>query len=313
MALLAAPYAAEAQQSRRRPRVALLNAATPGKPEAAFREGLRALGYVDGANLIVDSRFAQGRADRLAALARELLDAKPDVVVTFGTTAAQAIKAATTTIPVVLALAGDPVEAGLVASLARPGGNITGLSLATPELAGKRVEFLKEVAPNLTRLSVLGDLTHSPRPIEVRHIEEVTRRFGVTVALIEFTRVEDLDRALREVAQSRPEALVVVNSSLTATNRPRIVAFAMRNRVPVVSSTAEWAVAGALLVYAGSLVDSCRQAAVYVDKILKGAKPGDLPVEEPTKFELVINLRTAKALGLTIPPSLLARADQVIE
>jgi putative ABC transport system substrate-binding protein len=262
---------------------------------------------------VVHSRFAQGRGERLPALARELLDQKPDVIVTFGTTAAQAANAVTTTTPIVMAIAGDPVAAGLAASLARPGGNVTGLSLATPELSGKRVELLREVLPHLTRLAVLGDLLHSPRPVEVRRIEEVARIFGMTVGLVDVTRPEDLDRALREVAQTRPDALLVVNSSLTATHRTRIIDSALRRRVPVVSSTVEWAAAGALLTYAPSLIDSCRRAATYVDKILKGAKPADLPVEQPTKFELVINLNTAKALGVTIPPSLLARADQVIE
>jgi len=312
-AVLAWPLAGEAQPTGQRPRVGLLNAATPGKPEAAFREGLRALGYVDGGNLVVDSRFAQGRAERLPALARELLGAKPDVIVTFGTTAAQAVKAATTTTPIVMALAGDPVETRLVASLARPGGNVTGLSLATPELAGKRLELLKEVVPKLTRLTVLGDLSRSPRPAEVRQTQEAARALGVTVALVEFTRAEGLDSALGEVSHTRPEALLVLNSALTGTHRSRITEFALKNRLPVVSSTSEWAVAGALMIYAPSLTDSCRRAAAYVDKILKGASPADLPIEQPTKFELVINLKTAKALGVTIPPSVLVRTGQVIE
>jgi ABC-type uncharacterized transport system substrate-binding protein len=309
----AVSLAGEAQTQGRRPHVGLLNAATPGRPEAAFRASLQALGYADGKNLVIGSRFAQGRAERLPALARELLAEKPDVIVTFGTTAAQAAKAVTTTTPIVMALAGDPIAAGLAASLARPGGNITGLSLATPELAGKRVELLREALPSLTRITVLGDLLHAPRPVEVRHVENAARTLGVTVALVEFTRAEDLDRALREVAHMRPEGLLVVNSALTATHRSRIIDSALKARIPVVSSTAEWAVAGALIIYAPSVIESCRRAAAYVDKILKGAKAGDLPIEQPTKFELVINLKTAKALGLTIPPSLLARADQVIE
>jgi ABC-type uncharacterized transport system substrate-binding protein len=310
-ALLAAPLAAEAQATGQRHRVGLLNSATPGRPESAFREGLRALGYVDGGNVLVDSRFAEGRAERLPALARELLGAKPDVIMTFGTAAAQAAKAATTTTPIVMAFAGDPVGNRLAASLARPGGNVTGMSLATPELAGKRLEILKEVVQKLTRLTVLGDL--SPRQVEVRQTQDAARALGLSVALVEFTRAEGLVSAFAEVSHTRPEALLVLNSALTATHRSQVIDFALKNRVPLVSSTSEWAVVGALMIYAPSLIDSSRRAAAYVDKILKGANPADLPIEQPTKFDLVINLKTAKALGLTIPPSLLLRADQVIE
>ena len=309
--LLAAPLAAEAQPTGQRHRVGLLNGTTPGRPEAAFREGLRALGYVEGGNVVVDSRGAQGRAERLPALVRELIGAKPEVIVTFGTAAAEAAKAATTTTPIVMAFAGDPVGTRLVASLARPGGNVTGLSLATPELAGKRLELLKEIVPKLTRLTVLGGLSWQVE--ELRQAQQAARALGLTVALVEFTRAEGLDSALGEVSRTRPEALLVLNSALTATHRPRITDFALKNRVPLVSSTSDWAVAGGLMSYAPSLIDSSRRAAAYVDKILKGAKPADLPIEQPTKFDLVINLKTAKALGLTIPRSVLARADQVIE
>jgi len=308
--LLAVPLEAEAQATGQRHRVGLLNAATPGRPEAAFRDGLRALGYVEGGNVVLDSRFAQGRPERLPALVRELLGAKPEVIVTFGLTAAQAAKAATTTTPIVMAFAGDPVGTRLVASLARPGGNVTGMSLATPELAGKRLELLKEMVPKLTRLSVLGDLS---RQVEVQETQAAARVLGLTVALVEFTRPEGLERALGGASHARPEALLVLNSAVTATHRARIIDFGLKNRLPLVSNTGEWAVAGALISYAPSLADSSRRAAAYVDKILKGANPADLPIEQPTKFELVINLRTARALGLTIPRSVLARADQVID
>jgi putative ABC transport system substrate-binding protein len=295
--LLAAPLAAEGQATGQRHRVGLLNGAAPGKPEAAFREGLCALGYVEGGNVLVDSRGAQGRAERLPALARELLDAKPAVIVTFGTAAAEPMKAATTTTPIVMAFAGDPVGRRLVAGLAKPGGNVTGMSLATPELAGKRLELLKEVVPKLTRLTVLGDL--SGQVEVVRQTQEAARALGLTVALVEFTRAEGLDTALGEVSRARPDALVVLNNALTSTHRAWITDFAQKNRVPLVSSTSEWAVVGALMTYAPSLIDSSRRAAAYVDKILKGAKPADLPVDRPTKFDLVITLKSAKALAST--------------
>jgi len=281
------PLTAEAQATGQRHRVGLLNAAASGRPEAAFREGLRVLGYVDGGNVVVDSRFAEGRAERLPVLARELLGAKPDVIVTFGTAAAQAMKAATTTTPIVMAFAGDPIGTRLVASLARPGGNVTGMSLATPELAGKRLELLKEVVPKLTRLTVLGDL--SSRQLEVRQTQDAARALGLTVALVECTRAEGLVGALGEVSHTRPEAVLVLNSALTLTHRSQIIDFAVKNRVPLVSSTREWAVGGALMTYAPSVIDSSRRAATFVDKILKGANPATLPIEQPTTFELVIN------------------------
>jgi putative tryptophan/tyrosine transport system substrate-binding protein len=310
--LLAAPLAAEAQLAGKVYRIGLLVAASPGGPTEAFLEGLRALGYVEGV-VAVEAKFAHGRTDQLPALARELLATKPEVIVTIGTIATEAAKAATTTIPIVIALAGDPVEAQLVKSLAKPGGNVTGLSLATPELAGKRLELLKEILPKLTRLAVLGPLSQPVRRLEVRRTQEAARALGVTTSLVEFSRGEELDRALAELPRHRPDALLVLSGALTSTHRARIIAFASKHRLPIASSTREWVMGGALMNYAPSSTDSCRRAATYVDKILKGAKPADLPVEQPTKFELVINLKTARALGLTIPQSLLQRADQVIE
>jgi len=298
------------QVTGQRHRVGLLNAAAPGQPERVLREGLRALGYVEGANLVIDARAARGRVESLPALARELLDAKPEVLVTFGTTAAQAAKAATMTTPIVMAFAGDPVGMRIVASLARPGGNITGMSLATSELPGKRLDLLMEVVPKLTRIAILGDIS---RQIEIEETEKAARVLGLSVALVELTRAEGLDRALGEVSRTRAQALFVINTAVTITHRARVVDFALKSRLPLVGTQSGWAEAGALMNYASSLTDASRRAAVYVDKILKGAKPADLPVEQPTKFELIINLKTAKALGLTIPPALLQRADQVIE
>ncbi len=309
--LALAPLTVGAQQATgQRHRVGLLNGAAPGGSEAVLREGLRALGYVEGINLVIDARAAHGRVERLPALMRELLDAKPEVIVTFGTTAAQAAKAATTTTPIVMAFAGDPVGTRLVASLAKPGGNVTGMSLATSDLAGKRLDLLKEVIPKLTRLTILGDIS---RQVEIQETERAARVLGLTVALVELTRAEGFDRALDEVSRTRPQALFLINTAVTVTYRARIVDFALKNRVSLVGTQGGWAEAGALMNYASSITDASRRAAAYVDKILKGAKPADLPVEQPTKFELVINLKTARALGLTIPQTLILQADHVIE
>jgi putative ABC transport system substrate-binding protein len=310
LSLTLAPLGVEGQQGTgQRHRVGLLNGAAPGM-EAVLRESLRAFGYVEGTNLVIDARAARGRVERLPTLMRELLDAKPEVIVTFGTTAAQAAKAATTTTPIVMAFAGDPVGTRLVSSLAKPGGNVTGMSLATSELAGKRLDLLKEAIPKLTRLTVLGDIS---RQVEIEETERAARVLSLTVALVELTRAEGFDRALGEVSRTRPQALFVINTAVTVAYRARIVDFALKNRVSLVGTQRSWAEAGALMDYSSSVIDACRRAAVFVDKILKGAKPADLPVEQPTKFELVINLKTAKALGLTIPQSVLLRADQVIE
>jgi len=241
---------------------------------------------------------------------RELLDAKPEVIVTFGTTAAQAAKAATTTTPIVMAFAGDPVGTRLVSSLAKPGGNVTGMSLATSELSGKRLDLLKEAIPKLTRLTILGDVS---RLVEIEETERAARVLNLTVALVELTRADAFDRALGEVSRTRPQALLIINTAVTVSYRTRIVEFALKNRVPLVGTQSGWAAAGALMDYSSSSTDASRRAAVFVDKILKGVKPADLPVEQPTKFELVINLKTAKSLGLTIPQSLLVRADEVIQ
>ena len=309
--LLAAPIAAGAQPATGPPhRVGLLNGATEGQTEAAFREGLLALGYAEGTNLVIDARATRGRVERLPMLIRELLDAKPEVIVTFGTTAAQAAKAATTTTPIVMAFAGDPVGTRLVSSLAKPGGNVTGMSLAASELSGKRLDLLKEVIPKLIRLTILGDVS---RQVEIQETERAARLLGLTVVLVDLTRAAGFDGALSEVSRSRPQALFIINTAITVTHRVRIVDFTLKNRVPLVGTQRGWAAAGALMDYASSATDASRRSAVFVDKILKGAKPGDLPVEEPTKYELVINLKTAKVLGLTIPPALLQRADQVIE
>jgi len=309
--IVAAPLVAEAQVSgTQRHRIGFLNGAGPGGPEGVFREALRSLGYVEGANLVIDAKYARGSVERLSILTRELLDAKPEVIVTFGTTAAQAAKAATTTIPIVMAFAGDPVGTRLVVSLARPGGNVTGMSLATAELPGKRLELLKEIMPKLTRLTILGDIS---REIEIQETEKAARVLGLTVALVELTQAGGLDKALGEVARTHPQALFVMNTAVTVTHRTRIIDFALKNLVLLVGTQAGWAKAGALMDYSSSTTDSSRRAAVYVDKILKGANPADLPIQQPTKFELAINRKTANALRLTIPQTLLLQADEIIE
>jgi ABC-type uncharacterized transport system substrate-binding protein len=306
-----APVAGKGQATGQVRRMGLLNAAAPGgQSEPALREALRALGYVEGRNLMIESRAAHGRVERLPALTRELLDTKPEVIVTFGTTAAQAAKTATTTTPIVMAFAGDPVGTGLVASLARPGGNVTGMSLATSELAGKRLELLKQIIPKATRLTILGDIT---REVEVQETEKGARVLGMTVALVELTQATGLDKALAEVARTRPQAIFVINSAVTVTHRAGIIDFALKNRAPLVGTQAGWATAGALMDYSASLTDAARRAAVYVDKILNGATPGDLPIQRPTTFDLVINKQTAQALRLTIPQTVLLQADRVIE
>jgi len=255
--LLTAPLAAEAQATGQRHRVGFLNAAAPGGgAEAVVREGLRALGYVEGVNLVIEARAAHGRVERLPTLVRELLDARPEVIVTFGTTAAQAAKAATTTTPIVMAFAGDPVGTQLVASLAMPGGNVTGMSLAASELSGKRLELLKEIFPKLTRLTILGDIS---RQVEVQETQKAARALGLTVAMVELTRTEGLDSALAEASRTRPQALFVLNTAVTITHRAPIVAFALKHRVPLVGTQRGWAEAGALMIYAASLTDSSRR------------------------------------------------------
>src|SRR5215468_11755211 len=248
LALSLAPLGADAQQTTgQRHRIGLLNGASEGRVEAVFREGLRALGYVEGTNIVIDARAAQGRVERLPTLTRELVDAKPEVIVTFGTTATQAAKAATTTIPIVMAFAGDPVGTRLVSSLAKPGGNVTGMSLAASELSGKRLDLLKEVIPTLKRLTILGDVS---RQVEIQETERAARLLGLTVVLVELTRADGFDKALGEVSRSHPQALFIINTAVTVTHRTRIVDFALKNRVSLVGTQSGWAKAGALMDYA---------------------------------------------------------------
>jgi putative ABC transport system substrate-binding protein len=307
-ALFAAPLVAEAQ-----PRLGVLLFGTPATDPnfAAFRRGLTDLGYVEGRSIVLEYRYAEGKAERLPDLARELVSLKPNVIFALGGDVAPAIKSATATIPVVVAVSLDPVQAGLVADLARPGGNITGVTLVSSELAAKRLQFLKEIAPAISRVGVLWNPAHPD--FEYKETLFAAQRLGVQVESLEVRNPGDFDAAFQAATVARAEAVIVASSRLMLLNRQQIFELAAKHRILLVSGWGPWAQAGALLSYGPDVDAITRRAAIHIDKILKGAKPGELPIEQPTKFELVINLKTAKALGLTIPPSLLARADQVIE
>jgi putative tryptophan/tyrosine transport system substrate-binding protein len=317
VALIAAPLAA-AQQVAGIARIGFLgnNPAALGHLRDAFLQGMRDLGYVEGRNLIIEYRFAEGNLDRLPAFATELVALKVEVIVAPPTPAAQAAKQATKTIPIVFAGAGDPVTSGLVTSLARPGGNVTGLSGLSPELVGKCLEQLKHAVPGVRRLAVLwhpgGQGGRSEKDM-LKEAEVAARALGMRVQIVEARGVAEFDRAFSDMTTARADALAVLPSNLFNNERRRLADLATKNRLPAVYQFREYVDAGGLMAYGANLADLNRRAATYVDKILKGAKPGDLPVEQPTKFELVINLKAAKALGLTIPQSVLAQADEVIQ
>jgi putative ABC transport system substrate-binding protein len=317
--LLAAPLAAEAQQAARVVRIGYLAANLAGNPhlQEAFLQRLRDLGYVEGRNLVTEYRFAKGKLERFPALAAELVALKVDVIVTAGgTLAALAAKQATRTLPIVFAAAADPVESGLVTSLARPGGNVTGLSVFAPELVGKCLEQLKQAVPGVSRVAVLwqpGGFGERTERDMLNGAEGAARALGVRPQFVEARRPADFDRAFSEMTGARAGALTVFPNAMFTIERRRLVDLAAKNRLPALYAFREYVDAGGLMAYGPNLADLYRRAATYVDRILKGTQPGDLPVEQPTKFELAINLKTAKALGLTIPQSLLQRADQVIE
>jgi putative ABC transport system substrate-binding protein len=319
LCLLTATLAAEAQPVDRSARIGYLSLSTPARDpsRAAFLQALRDLGYVEGTTLVVESRNAQGRTERLPALAAELVALKVDVIVTgAGTLGVLAAKQATSAIPVVFGAVGDPVGEGIVTSLARPGGNVTGLSVNSPELASKSLELLKEAVPGAARLALLLKPDAMPdraREDRLKAWEGAARALGVRLQVVEARRPEDLDRAFSDMVKARADALSVVATPLFDAERGRIVALAAKSRLPAIYTFSRYVEAGGLMSYGPDIPDLFRRAATYVDKILKGAKPADLPVEQPTKFELIINLKTAKALGLRIPPLLLQRADQVIE
>jgi putative ABC transport system substrate-binding protein len=317
-AVLATPFAAEAQQPIGVPRIGYLAAALAKNPHfpEAFRQGLRDLGYVEGRNIMIEYRSADGQFERLPNLAAELVGLKLDVIVTEGTPPTLAVKQATRTIPIVFAAAADAAGSGIVASLARPGGNITGLSFLGPELVGKCFELLKEAIPGATRVGVLwhpGGLGERTLKDMLQETQVAARALALRVQLVEARSPGDFEKAFSDLAGARAGALTVLTSIMFFSERRRLVDLAAKHHLPAVYPWREPVDAGGLMAYGPYLPDIFRRAATYVDKILKGAKPADLPVEQPIKFELVINLKTAKALGLTIPPSLLQRADEVVQ
>jgi putative ABC transport system substrate-binding protein len=308
---LAAPLAAEAQPATIT-RVGVLLLGTPDTDAfPAIRRGLGALGYLEGRNIVFELRYAEGRPERLPDLASDLVRSKPHLIIAAGGDVAPFAKRATAIIPIVMITSADPVQGGLVASLARPGGNVTGVTFVSADLAAKRLQFLKEAAPGVTRVAVLWNPDHPDG--EFPATQGAGRSLGVQVQSLEVRNRDDLANAFAAASRERMEAVIVVSSRLMTLNRARILDLAAQSRVLLVSGWGPWAAEGGLLSYGPDLEAVIRNSANYVDRILKGARPADIPVEQPTKFQLVINLKTAKTLGLTIPPSLLARADQIIE
>jgi ABC-type uncharacterized transport system substrate-binding protein len=316
--LLLAPYApTQAQQPRKIPRIAWLTntpiSASAGRHEA-FRQGLRELGYVEGKNIFIEWRSAEGKSERAAALAAELVRLKVDVIVTAGSGGTRAAKGATSTIPIVMASDDDPVGNGFVASLARPGGNITGLSQVSRDLSGKRLEILKEVVPKLSRVAVLGTSSSPGNARVFKEIEIAAGALGVKLQYLDVLSGKDIEPAFLAAIKGRADAaLEIIEGPIRSAHRKEIAALAIKSRLPLMVERPDHVEAGGLMSYGVSLYDLDRRAATYVDKILKGAKPADLPVEQPTKFELVINLKTAKQIGLTIPQWVMVKADKVIK
>jgi putative ABC transport system substrate-binding protein len=314
--LLALCFSAEAQQAGKVPRIGIL---PPGPISErvhlweAFRQGLRELGYVEGQNITLIFPSAEVKPERLPYLAAELVSLKVDVIVAAATVAVQTAKEATKAIPIVTPVATDLVEIGLVASLARPGGNITGLTLISLQLSGKRLELLKEVVPRLSRVAVLSNPSSPSIPPQMREIEVTAHALGVQLQHLEVRGPDDFERVFQAARKERAGALIALDDAFVFAHRARIVTLARKNQLPAIYGFREFVDAGGLVSYAANLADMYRRAATYVDKILKGAKPADLPVEQPTKFEFIINLKAAKQIGLTIPPNVLTRADRVIK
>ena len=311
--LLGSPFTTFAQLPAKLPRVAYLGNVEGSPVLEGFRQGMRELGYVDGRNVMMEWRWTEGRTDRLPALALELVRLNVDIIVVSSTQAARAAQQATSKTPIVMALSAYPDKIGLVESLARPGGNVTGLSNVAPDLMGKRFQLLKEAAPKVSRVAVLWNPASPVEPFGFSDTLAAAIANGVEIKSIEVRTPEDYPSAFTTVTASRADALFAFSNPVNFTHQQLIMDFALKRRLPSVCEDRSYAASGGLLSYAPSFVEMLRRAATYVDKILKGAKPADLPVEQPTKFELVINLKTAKALGITIPQSLLLRADEVIQ
>src|SRR5215468_11790896 len=307
---------AEAQQQKKIPRIGYLALSAPATSTFradAFRQGLRQLGYAEGKDFVIEERKADGKLDRLNELAAELVRLKVDVIVTTGPTATRAAKAATATIPIVMTQDPDPVGNGFVASLAHPGRNITGLSSLAPEVSGKQLELLKETVPKLSRVAVLGTSTVPGQAILLREIGLAAGPLGVQLQSLDVLGPQDIETAFRAASDQRAEAFIVLSSGILSPQIPRISEYVVKNRLPAIYSQPQFVEAGGLMSYGVNLADLDRRAAAYVDKILKGTKPADLPVEQPIKFEFIINLKASKQIGLTIPPNVLARADKVIK
>jgi putative tryptophan/tyrosine transport system substrate-binding protein len=314
-ALLPTVYFAEAQQQKL-PRVGVLIALPPSAIAArieAFRQGLRELGYVEEKSIVIEHRSADGKFDRLPNLASELVRLKVDVIVTGGPTATRPAREATKTIPIVMAQDSDPVGNGFVASLARPGGNITGLSNLHPELSGKQLELLKEIVVRLSRVAILGNSNEPGNAQALRETERAAGAFGVQLQILDVRGPKDVETAFREARRGNADAVLVLSSPVVTSQRAQIADLAVKSRLPTIHQVSGFVEDGGLITYGVSIADLWRRAATYVDKIVKGTKPADLPVEQPTKFEFIINLKAAKQIGLTIPPNVLARADRVIK
>jgi putative ABC transport system substrate-binding protein len=313
VSVIATPLAAEAQPPGKIPRIGILRPGTPPDPMVeAFRQGLRELGYAEERNIRIEYRWTEGRDERLPDLAADLARLKVDIIVTSGL-GTQAAKRATSTIPIVMQVSIDPVVNGLVASLGRPGGNITGLTTSTEDLPGKWMELLKDILPRVSRVAVLFDPTSSP-DAQLKAAEAAARSLGVRLQTLKVGRSDELGPAFAEAQKNRAEGLIIFGSAFVFAHRTRLVELAATHRLPTIYDQRQFVVgSGGLMSYGPNIHDLFRRSATYVDKILKGAKPADLPIEQPTKFELVINLRAAKALGLTIPPAVLARADEIIQ
>jgi len=314
--MLTIAMVANAQQPTKVPRIGYLGGVSPsansGRIEA-FRRGLRELGYIEGKNIVIEWRGWEGKQDRQRALAAELVRLKVDIVVTGGPPATRSAKEATATIPIVMGFDDDPVSNGFVASLARPGGNITGLSALSPEISGKQLELLKEIVPKLSRVAVLGTSTRPGNTQTLKEIELAADAFGVKIQYRDVLGPRDIETAFRAASERRAEAVLLLSSPVFTSQRTQIANLAIKSRLPAIYPQQEFVQDGALMTYSVNVADMYHRAASYVDKILKGAKPADLPVEQPTKFEFIIKLKAAKQIGLTIPPEVLARADRLIK